>query len=96
MKTLTSISEIFAQHVIETSSRPLIVDATDLKTYLCKHTKERKANLLFNEFIATNFLQLWGFTMPEMVFLQIKQEHITNETLIKILYKFSQKEMNKF
>lgn len=81
MKTLTSISEIFAQHVIETSGRPLMVEATDLKTYLCKHTKENQGNLFFNEFIATSFLQLWGFTLPEMVFLQIKKEHITDEIL---------------
>jgi len=81
LKTLNSISEIFAQHVIETSGRPLMVEASDLKTYLCKHTKERQANVLFNEFIATSFLQLWGFTLPEMVFLKIKKEHITDEIL---------------
>ncbi len=58
-----------------------MVEASDLKTYLCKHTKERQANILFNEFIATSFLQLWGFTLPEMVFLKIKKEHITDEIL---------------
>lgn len=81
MKTLASISEIFAQHVIETSGRPLMVEASDLKTYLCKHTRNQKANLLFNELLANSFLQLWSLSSPEMVLLNIKREHITVEIL---------------
>ena len=81
MRTVSSISEIFKNQVFKTSSKPIQVEADDFNTYLCKHTKNRTANILFNEFLAAKFLQAWEIMIPEMVFIHIKKEHVTNEIL---------------
>ena len=81
MRTVTSISEIFKNQVFNTSSKPLQVEADDFNTYICKHTKEHKANLLFNEYLAAKFLQAWRIVIPEMVFIHVKEEHVTHEIL---------------
>jgi hypothetical protein len=76
VKTLTSISEINSDDIIPTNNSPFKVEADDFNTYICKHTRNNVANILFNEYIAAQFLRLWNIYLPEMVFLNIKMEHI--------------------
>ncbi len=76
METLTSITEITSEDIIPTSNSPIKVEANDFNTYLCKHTSNTVANILFNEYLAAQFLRLWDIYLPPMVFLDIKMKHI--------------------
>lgn len=83
MKYLQSITEIKKEHCYETrGSRPVRVFCNDLNYYVCKyHTGVGFPNLLFNEYLAACFLQIWNLPVPDFAFVEINREH-TEKTLL--------------
>jgi hypothetical protein len=70
---LTSISAI-TKVIPTTGSMPVVVMAEDLEDYACKYDSRSK---LINEYVAHQFLQVWGINTFSAAFIQIRQEHIT-------------------
>lgn len=88
MRVVKSIHPVQNSNVIPTGTLPIRVFADDFEVYLCKHTNQLRANILFNELVAAEFIQFWGLEMPEHVFITIPQRHISNEILEpRITYK---------
>lgn len=74
---LTSISSI-TKVIPTTGSMPVVVMAEDLEEYACKYDFESK---LINEYIAHQFLQVWGIKTFPAAFLKIRKEHISTGIL---------------
>lgn len=83
MKYLQSITEIKKEHCYDTNgSRPVRVFCNDLNYYVCKYrTGAGFPFLLFNEYIAARFLQIWNLPVPDFAFVEISREHV-NQTLL--------------
>lgn len=56
-----------------TGSMPVVVMAEDFEDYACKYDSESK---LINEYIAHQFLRIWGITTFPAAFVKIKKEHV--------------------
>lgn len=81
MRTVSTIHPLFKDHLIATGTLPVQVLANDFENYLCKHTNQYRANSLFNEYIAAEFLHLWEIDTPEHVLVKVLPDHVTNEIL---------------
>ncbi len=77
-KYLQSIKDILPEDCIHTQgSRPVKVLASDINDYVCKYyTGTGSANSLFNEYLAAQFLKIWGLKVPDFQFVRIIQEHL--------------------
>lgn len=74
---LASISNI--SRVIPTDgSLPVVVMAEDIEEYACKYDSKSK---LVNEYLAHQFLEIWGFRLFPAAFINIKREHIPDNIL---------------
>lgn len=74
---LHSISTI--SRVIETGgSMPVVVLADDFEDYACKYDYKGK---LINEFVAHQFLQVWGLPVLPAAFVTIKIDHVPEKFL---------------
>ena len=81
MKTVRTIHPLTRKNLISTGTLPIQVFADDFETYLCKHTNQYRANILFNEFIAAEFLKLWGIDAPEHALVNVPRHLVYNEIL---------------
>lgn|SRR5690606_11116025 len=80
MQRLVSISAI--EKKFETSgSRPILVLAEDLEHYICKYPHFSNDSRLVNEYLGNRFAQIWGISVPEMAFVQVKRQHIPEHML---------------
>lgn len=74
---LHSISNI--TRVIDTDgSKPVVMVANDLEDYACKYDSKNK---LINEYIAHQFLPVWGLPVLSAAFVNIKKEHVSEKFL---------------
>ena len=87
MKFLQSITEIKKEHCYETGgSRPVRVFCSDLNYYVCKYrTGAGFPYVLFNEYLAARFLQLWKLPVPDFAFVEINRKH-TEKTMLPFHY----------
>lgn len=81
MRTVNIIHPLTRKNLISTGTSPFQVLADDFETYLCKHTIQYRANILFNEFFAAECLKLWGIDAPEHVLVNVPRHLIYNEIL---------------
>lgn len=71
----TSIEAIHKVYDTNGSS-PVLVTCDDIEDWVCKY--DQSVNSLFNEFIASRFLNLWGLSTPPMSLVTVLPEHIPN------------------
>lgn len=89
MKYLNSIQEIHKEFET-TGSHPVEVLCAGIEgmgNYICKYSPV-PANRLFREFLANQFLLLWGIKAPEAVFVNIEEEHIPNNLSDRVQPRF--------
>lgn len=66
-------------------SWPIIILAENIEYYICKYDSVSK---LINEYLAHQFLQIWGIPVFEAAFVQIRQEHILDKFIEGRLQKW--------
>ncbi len=52
---------------------------SDVNEYVCKYARNNPASGLFNEFIAAEFLRIWGLKVPEFRIVVINTEHLPSQ-----------------
>lgn len=52
---------------------------SDVNEYVCKYSRNNPASGLFNEYLAAEFLRIWGLKVPDFSVVNIKAEHIPGE-----------------
>lgn len=77
MTYLHSIEPI--QKVFYTQREPVLVRCDDWQYYVCKHSKDAPCDSLFNEFLAAQFLKVWGIYSLATNFITIKEEHLPDK-----------------
>ena len=70
-RSISPISKVF-----QTGTSPVKVLCDDFNEYVCKHSHRTPADILFLEYLAASFGQLWKLKIPEFAFVQIQAEHI--------------------
>ena len=89
MTNLYSIEPI--QKAYPTQREPVLVRCNDLHYYVCKHSKNSPCDVLFNEFIASRFLAIWGIYSLPPTFVSVKEEHLPEKFYSGILQPASLK-----
>ena len=77
MKYLSSITNISWESPTN-GSPPVEVLCDDFNYYLCKYSRTIQAYGLVNEYLANQFLELWGLKVPKGVFANISENHLPN------------------
>lgn len=84
MASLQSIS--LTTKVFETTgSNPVKILCDDLNEYVCKYSRNVPASALFNEFLAAEFLKIWGLAVPNFNLVNIKPESIRADHISTIV-----------
>jgi len=60
-------------------SQPVLVTRDDLEYWVCKY--DSSVYSLFNEFIASRFLNIWNIPTPPIGFITVLPEHITDSII---------------
>jgi hypothetical protein len=60
-------------------SNPVKVLCNDVSEYVCKYTRHMPATPLFNEYLAAEFLRIWGLRVPDSSIVHVRAEHIPPE-----------------
>ena len=107
MKYINSISPI-SKIYDSKGSKPVLIECDDLEHYVCKYNTVNgsTANKLYSEYIGACFLKYWELPVPDFAFVNILEEHITDNDVIQPAFfrticfgsKFSRnyKEADKF
>lgn len=54
---------------------------SDVNEYVCKYSRGNPASGLFNEFLAAEFLRIWGLKVPNSSVVNIKADHVPGELI---------------
>ena len=73
IETLEIITE--PHKLYDTGKKPVLVLCDDLMLYISKHNFAI-SNTLFNEYIASSFMQIWNIPTPKFVFIDTPQTHV--------------------
>lgn len=74
LQIVQSIEQV--EKVYETGCNPILVHCTDLEYYVCKYnTTNGSANLLFREYMAASFLNIWNLQVPPYVLVNLQKHH---------------------
>ena len=74
-----SIEKVEDDQHFDTGCKPLLVHCNDLNHYVCKYLNGNyRADLLFREFIAASFLNIWKLQIPPFGVVMLKENHKPN------------------
>lgn len=80
MNYLQSITPITKKYATQ-GSRPVVVMANDLESYVTKYPFYAGDFRLINEYLGTSFAKLWGIACPTMSVINVSKAHIPDSIL---------------
>jgi hypothetical protein len=70
-------------------SSPVLVTCDDIEEWVCKY--DQAVMSLFNEYIASSFLKLWGLNTPPISFITVEEDHIPESMRARLQLRYFQK-----